>query len=142
MIGVREFLGCAVLCLCGLTVGSLAAERFGWLGALLGFIVGVLSVFYITYGVLSAWVRLVQAGPWMPQCHTGKCKGGYEMGDDSDFESLVVDGEVIYHCRCGYDYVLLDGGRRFLERLPDGTLKPYMRHRAFRGWYPDKRAVT
>jgi len=48
-----------------------------------------------------------------------------------------VDGESVLRCKCGRDYVTRDAERRLMERLPDGTLKPYMVRRNYRGWVAD-----
>ncbi len=137
MIGCREVLGCVVLCGCGLAAGSFAGKRFGWVGFALGFPVGFVGAFLAIYGGISAYLRLDQAGPRLPPCHTGVCRGGLRPSDDGDYELLMVDHDIVHRCKCGRDYAMRGGGRRFLERLPDGTLRPYMRHRPFRGWFPD-----
>jgi len=137
MIGLGELLGCCLFSMCGLAVGALAAERFGWVGALVGFPVGFVGAALVSYGVVSAWVHLHQAGPWAPPCHTGRCKAGRDFLDDGDYESLRIGDDFVHRCRCGRDYVMRKAGSRFMERLPDGALKPYMMHRPFRGWFPD-----
>jgi prepilin-type N-terminal cleavage/methylation domain-containing protein len=53
-------------------------------------------------------------------------------------EALWLAGLRLPRCHSGRDYVR--DGRRFMERLPDGTLSPYMVHRPLRGWSPDARA--
>ena len=57
----------------------------------------------------------------------GRPFGGYSparFGDQTGFR-----------CRCGHEYLKLD--RRFVRRLPDGTLEPYMVWKLFRGYVPD-----
>ena len=82
-------------------------------------------------GIVGAYVYLEKGkGRWQPPCHTGSCKGGRRLGEEGDYEA-------VHRCQCGRDYVMRDGGKRFLERLPDGTFRPYMVHRSLRGWFPD-----
>jgi len=89
----------------------------------------------------SAYVHLEQAGPWVPSCHTGRSKArrwpSLRDRDQGDYERVWVGDDSVLRCRCGRDYVTREAGRRFLERLPDGTLKPYMVHKPRRGWFPD-----
>jgi hypothetical protein len=139
MVGMDCVLLVLVLGACGLAVAWFGAERFGWLGCLLGFALGAAGGFAILYGVLQACAHLWKGrGGWFPPCHTGRCRKGAPLEKGGDYESTMVDGELVYRCKCGRDYVMLDGGSRFLERLPDGTLRPYMIHKPFRGWFPDR----
>ena len=136
MVGFRELYGCVLLTFCGLGVGSLAAVRFGWPGAILGFAVGFVGAFLLIWALVWTICFLEQSGAYLPLCHGGTCRGGRKPMDKADYEWARKQG-VDYRCKCGHEYVMKGGGRRFLQRLPDGTLKPYMVHRPFRGWFPD-----
>ncbi len=120
---------CLLLCLCGLLVGSFVNYFMGWVGGVVGFAVAVA-------GAILAWrgiERWYQAGPWVPPCHTGRCQGTREVWAFGDYQLVRMGDDMVHRCRCGHDYVITDRGRRFMERRPDGTLKPYMVHRPFRG---------
>ena len=115
-----------------------------------GWVVGAVSflVFWLLLVVLIAVLfplaMLVEyarrGGPRYPSCHNGTCTGrrwpSLNYADRGDYTLTVVDGEAVLRCRCGREYVERPPGR-FMERLPDGTLRPYMVHRNYRGWFPD-----
>jgi len=58
--------------------------------------------------------------------------------DLGDHKYAMVDGGSVLRRKCGRDHVDDPPERRFMERLPDGTRKPYMVHRPFRGWSSDE----
>jgi hypothetical protein len=67
--------------------------------------------------------------PSYPPCRTGKCHS-------SDYRVRRSDnGSFALFCACGMPY--RKRGRRFYEMQPDGSLRPYLVWRAFRGWFPD-----
>ena len=143
MIGHSELLwlvvACIVLLVCGLAVSSWVGERFGLVGRIVGFVVGVVGTALLVSGALIAFVRLGYAGPSLPPCHNGTCRAGVwpALPDEGDFELIIVGDMDVYRCKCGREYVLTYGDHRCAERLPDGALKPYMVHWSFRGWFPD-----
>jgi hypothetical protein len=138
---LKELFGCLVLCACGVMSSVLAGRHFGFLGYVIGFPAGFLGTALALFGVGWLYLYLDQAGPRVPACHTGRCRvpRGVLNDDWGEYEMAGRDehGNRIIRCGCGREYVITDGGRRFMERLADGTLKPYMRHRPFRGWCPD-----
>ncbi len=54
-----------------------------------------------------------------------------------EYEGLwLSNDDRAYRCpTCGREYQKV--GRRFMRRLPDGTLDPYMVWKLFRGYVPD-----
>jgi hypothetical protein len=109
-----------------------------WLG-----LVALCALLFLSV-MLHEWLR--RGGPLYPPCHNGTCKGRRWLSltykDWGDYQRVVADGESVLRCKCGRDYVCDLPGRRFLERLPDGTRKPYMVHRPFRGWFPDSKGTA
>ncbi len=118
-----------------------AGHRFGWPGYAIGFAAGVLLPPLLTIGLLLLAEFVRRAGPRLPPCHSGTCVGrrwpSLSERDLGDYVHDSADGESVLRCKCGRLYVTREAGERFLERLPDGTLKPYMVRRSFRGWVPD-----
>jgi len=104
-----------------------------WLG-----LVGVLALLFVGLLVYE-WLR--RGGPRYPPCHNGTCQGrrwvSFVENDLGDCRRTFAEEESVLRCKCGRDYVedLIEG--RLMERLPDGTRRPYMVHRSFRGWFPD-----
>jgi len=130
-----EMLGCVVLLAGGLAVAVAGGRHYGWLGVLIGFPVGFLGMGVIFLLLIAVPELLWWAGPMYPPCHTGSCQWREWSPGFGDYRFAKVDGDLVLRCRCGRDYDRR--GRRFMERLPDGTFKPYMVHRPFRGWFPD-----
>jgi hypothetical protein len=126
--------GCLVLlCAWGLMVALPVNRSLGWVAGVVGFALAIA-------GALGGWYaieRWYAAGPFLPACHTGKCQGTREAWGLGDYQLVQVGDYVVHRCRCGHEY-MMRRGRRFMERVPDGTLKPYMVHRPFRGWFPDR----
>ncbi len=138
---VQEWLGVFLLCTLGLTVSLVAGERVGWIGYVVGFPVGIVAPIVAVWSIAWASEYVRRGGPRFPPCHAGTCKGrrrpslrGHDRGD---YERVMVGDDSVLRCKCGRDYVTREAGRRFLERLPDGTLTPYMAHKNFRGWFAD-----
>jgi len=132
---LSELLFCLVLLLGGLVGSSVGGLHFRWVGVLVGFPVGFLTTAAALFLLVSIPESLWLAGPMYPPCHNGCCKGRVWPADIGDYDSVSVAGDPVLRCRCGRDYD--KEGRRFMERLPGGTLKPYMVHRPFRGWLPE-----
>ena len=128
-----EVLACSVLVAVGVAVAVAGAKHYGWLGAVIGFPVGFIGTLLLVYLLIAIPEMLWLAGPKYPPCHNGCCR--WREWSTGDYEIKNVDGDMVLRCRCGRDYDRR--GRRFMERLPDGTFKPYMVHRPFRGWFPD-----
>jgi hypothetical protein len=130
-----ELLFCLMLMLGGLVGSCVGGLHFRWIGVLVGFPAGFLATAVAVLLLMAVPESLWLAGPMYPPCHNGSCRGRRWPADIGDYEIKNVDGDIVLRCRCGREYDRI--GRRFMERLPDGTLKPYMVHRPFRGWFPD-----
>jgi hypothetical protein len=74
----------------------------------------------------------------LPICGNGKCKSGL-LSDFGDYEPAEYKGKLggYFKCRCGTLYHRDRKKGRVAEVLPDGTEKPYMIWKPFRGWRPD-----
>ena len=119
-------------------------QQRGWLAgvaALALFCLALLGCLFLVFGLLLVGEFIKRGGPRYPPCHTGKCRGrrwpSLHDKDMGDYERVWVGDDSVLRCKCGRDYVTQDAGRRFMERLPDGALKPYMVHRDYRGWMAD-----
>ncbi len=132
----------------GLAAAARTSQTHGWLGAIMGAIGGflftalaLLGCFFLLFGLALTGEFIKRGGPRYPPCHTGKCKSrrwpSLDDRDMGDYEQVGVGDDRVLRCKCGREYVGGDGERRFMERLPDGTLKPYMVHTDYRGWVPD-----
>jgi len=101
-----------------------------WLFGIFGFIAGG----FITWLALKN--RLLFFFPF-PLCRRGKC---YRLGTDCVWRigtlfGYETKGIYSYKCRCGDVYIR--EGKRFMELLPDDTLRPYKKLIAFRKWADD-----
>ena len=106
-----------------------AVHRYGWRGGIGRFIL-VFVVLPLVPFALGLLVSAVYSGmPSYPACRTGNCRS-------SNYQRRTLDkgGHALF-CGCGTPY--RKRGRRFYEVQPDGSLRPYMVWRAFRGWFPD-----
>jgi hypothetical protein len=141
-VNLHDCLMMLVVLLAGLFVASYGAKHFGWAGFLLGIPVGLIVAFGVLYAVafVAACLEalLWEGMPMLPPCGNGKCKSGL-LTDFGDFEPEEVDGEFGYfRCRCGKLYFRDRKKGRVAEVLADGTHKPYMVWKPFRGWRPDE----
>ena len=121
----------AIFHACALVVaGWLGFERLGVVGAIVGALAAALGLwlFYKTIRLLEIVWR--KRYPLRPTCRNGICPA-------SNYKRLEVRRDcLVYQCGCGTTYVYK--GTQFLELLPDGTLKRFMRKRAgLGGWEPD-----
>jgi hypothetical protein len=106
-----------------------AVHRYGWRRGVGGFLFVyiVLPLVPIALGLLAS--AIYWGMPSYPACRTGKCRS-------SNYQRRTLDkGGYALFCGCGTPY--RKRGRRFYEVQPDGSLRPYMVWRAFRGWFPD-----
>jgi len=118
--------------------------RYGWRGAV-GGLIFVLIVLPLVVSVLGYLAELIYLGrPWYPSCRSGNCRygnrghtGDYKFrGPNGDYEFRRLDnGKFGLFCSCGTRY--RKRGRRFYEVQPDGSVRPYMVWRPFRGWFPE-----
>ena len=144
-VGLHDCLIMVVILLGIFVIASYGFQWFGWAGFLLGVPVGLAVAFGVLYGVALLWATLealIWGGiPYLPPCGTGKCKSGL-LSDFGDFEPEQVGGHWGYfRCRCGKLYFRERKKGRVSQMLPDGTQKPYMIWKAFRGWRPDSAAM-
>ena len=135
-----ELLWLVLVLLGGLVVARYAGARFGWLGFVVGFVAGGVASSGLLLG--GIWLLIVSVGmftgtPTFPLCGNGKCSATWTR-QPGDYRPEKAGGRLVVRCRCGLQYVRR--GRRVLEVLPDGTDKPYMVWRPFRGWCPDGEA--
>jgi len=125
----------------GTIVTMWAAQRYGWLGGVIGFLVGFFGIWAGLYAI--GWiaqfcVRVIYSGrPPRPACRTGKCHSrDYKHVRFNSGQSGGKSGDrYAYRCQCGLHY--RKRGRRFLEVQTDGSVRPYMIWKAFRGWFPE-----
>jgi len=132
------------LAVAGLLPAVRLGQQHGWLAGVAAFALfclALLGCLFLVFGLAHVGEFVRRGGPRYPPCHTGKCKGqrwpSLSDKDLGDYERAWVGEESVLRCQCGRNYVTRDAGRRFMERLPDGTLKPYMVHRDYRGWVTD-----
>lgn len=118
--------------------GHFGRQLLGWPGTVGGAVLG--QVAYVSLVLLLGHAHEWLRRDWPPLCQEGKCRGSFRR-KPGDYEIVVVQDttdrqhHILHRCRCGHYYEHL--GKRFMERLPDGTLRPYMRFRPYRGWFPD-----
>lgn len=141
-VGLPECLLLIAAMLGGMLVAGYAGDRFGWLGFILGGLVG--AALSLTTVWLLTFIWAVAEGlhfdgiPYLPTCGNGNCKSGL-LTDFGDYEWERNDElRAYFRCKCGKLYWRKREEGRVLEVLPDGTMKPYMVWRSFRGWYPDE----
>ena len=111
--------------------GYWIGQKYGrpWTGTLWG--ISIFVVVGIAYFLFSIFAYCYWQ-PMLPICKSGKCR------KERDFEPSATEPEKRYYtCKCGIRYVLQRKGtygRQFMEVLPDGTTKPYMKHSRFGRW--------
>jgi hypothetical protein len=114
-------------------VAMWGAHRYGWLGGVGGFLVGFFGLWAGLSFLADAsnfFIGIIYSGrPPRPACRSGKCHSRDYM-----FESLG-SGQYGYRCQCDLHY--RKRGRRFYEVQPDGSVRPYMVWRPFRGWFQE-----
>lgn len=129
---LMECLCLTALLLLGIAGSGWAYHRFGWFGLILGFPLSIITAWAVLYALLCAASALFEGR--LPRCHTGTCRGGF-WDQEGDYDADFADDGLIYICRCHRQYRRV--GRRFVERLPDGSLRPYLVFRPLRGWRAD-----
>jgi uncharacterized membrane protein YuzA (DUF378 family) len=118
-------------CVCvGLGGGYFGFTNYGWIGAVLGAGAGLSGAFFFVEGLAKVTSMWHTRHPIRPICRNGTCQA-------ADYEWVESwQGYPVCRCKCGTKYTYR--GRRFLEILPDGTLKRFMRKGALRGWKRDE----
>ena len=124
----------------GFTAAAWAKNHYGWIAGIAGFAFGFL-ILPLAFAFLGRVMDLAFEGrPRFPTCRNGKCRS-----DDYKVVSLKGRNRWIgtrygLFCKCGTKYE--KKGRRFLEVLPDGSRRPFMIWRSFRGWFADDAGET
>lgn len=103
-------------------------RRLGTPGYFLGFMVGLIAFYFAALLGVYLFDMVWRGRPALPDCRSGRC-------GLTDYKIEDHGREVHFLCRCRMEYVRR--GYRFLEVLPDGSEKPYLRWRPFRGWEHD-----
>jgi hypothetical protein len=105
------------------------AHAFGFVGAVSAAI-AALACEILFYSALAAIGKMLQRFyPAFPVCRNGKC--GTE-----DYTCLRSEASfAVYVCKCGNTYINVR--RRFLELLPNGTERRFMRRTVFGKWMAD-----
>jgi hypothetical protein len=117
----------------GVAVAVSFWRRWGILGGVIGFPLGLFGLFYLLVGIQEA------VGWWLPS--EPACRCGKGAAGDYKIEVLKEDlfpgaGAILFTCEhCGRRYV--HDHRKFLEVSADNTLHPYMKHAPFGRWRPD-----
>lgn len=114
-------MGCA-----GAVLGS---ARYGWVGGTLGFLLGLAVPAGLVQFHKYMNQMLYRGRPTFPICRNGKCHY-----NDYRYQPVEGGGHALF-CQCGDRYVKT--GRRFMEQTADGSRRPYMIWKAFKGWFPD-----
>ena len=136
-----EVLWLLLILLGGLIVACYAGAKFGWLGFVVGLLAGTLASCGVYVGSILMRCLLIGLStgiPEFPPCGNGKCKYAWTPPFGDYQLSEMVGDRIGVRCQCGSLYV--KQGRRMFEVLPDGTRKPHMIWKPFRGWYPDGEA--
>lgn len=107
-----------------------AAERRGYIGGVLGFVLGfgiAICFWRVLLTVFSLWYLW---RPLRPRCKTGKCRA-----NDYAIVSVSSSGTV-FICTCGDKY--LRKGREFMHVHENGESEPYMIYdNPFGRWHLD-----
>lgn len=136
----------------GFLVGKELGSDYGLLGKVIGGIVGPIA------GVAAALVATLLIAlisepfdrfwrwwrPYLPVCEDGTCSGrdGYRPCEIPEDVCKTVKGLCSRgnRCKCGnvyatgYDYPMRN---RWVRVLPDGKIRPYLKHGLFGRWRPD-----
>lgn len=105
-------------------------NKFGLLGGIIGFPLGLILAFLIIY-ILNILMDLWYVWrPLRPICKNGKCKS-----NDYKWVTRIEDFCPVFICSCGDLY--LKNGSLFIELLSDGSSEPYMSHSFFGRWKKD-----
>jgi hypothetical protein len=111
---------------CGWFSGHYVSQRWGIKGWFMGVPVGVIVPILLTQAALKVYYR---TRPNRPGCRRWKCTAaGYSTAQ------FTPEGAV-FRCCCGDTCVRK--GNRFVELLPDGSIRPYMIRAPFGDWRPD-----
>jgi hypothetical protein len=123
---------------CGVAAAMFGHHLFGWAGAIGGFVLGAAGALFALLWIFKAGSyledMLYRGRPRRPICKNGICQFGDYKGT-WDHAAPNRRHRFQFRCQCGIRYEHM--GRRFMEVLPDESLKPYMVWKPFCGWFPD-----
>jgi len=117
-----------------LGIGRLLSHRLGTPGFLITAV--PVGLFWAVVGFFSlrASIREMRYSLMTrPQCRNEKC---------TSRQYVLIEGGIdyaLFRCRCGDVYVSKAG--RFLQRLPDRSLSPYMKRSESGNWVHDDKMV-
>ena len=136
-VNLQDFLMLMLILLGSFLAALYAGERFGWIGFVVGGAIGLLISLgsFLLLATLMAFLEGAISGgiPYLPTCGTGKCQSGW-LTDFGDFEWETDDqNRALFRCRCGMLYWRDSKKHRVLEVLSDGSAKPFMVWKPFRG---------
>lgn len=120
----------------GLEYGVVYSLIVGILGAASGFLCHV--VFWGSFLLLATWLEHIR--PSYPVCRNGCCHS-YDYEHICFTNELTIQDKwlqekmegIVVRCKCGVKYLSSKKKRRFMEILPDGSLRSYMYHKSFFG---------
>lgn len=124
-----------VFTVAGAVTGAILGAKHGVLWGLGGFALGGVTGYLLFVIVMSPIVWLLM---WfgLPDCCAGSRSDKHLLRRTSS----THEG-TIWRCDCGKTYfetcARLTSGKRFLEVLPDGVLRPCMRRGLLGRWKPD-----
>lgn len=115
--------------LCSVLLAWLLGGRIGVWGYVLGAMLGILAAHFSIHTVLWLIEAVWRGRPPVPDCRRARCGFiDYYVEDEAP-------GPKTYLCRCGIRH--RRRGLRYVVVEEDGTEKPFLRWRPFRGWFPD-----
>ncbi|MHC4476072.1 MAG: hypothetical protein ACYTEL_10525 [Planctomycetota bacterium] len=126
------FVGCVIY------LGERVGGRFGH--TIIGAVCGLCGV-AASVGLLAIVIRLcARWRPPIPACYRcGLYPEALARRDWAEQESRLAEQHKgwVYRCQCGKTYLGTRKHKKTLEVLPDGTVRPYMKHKAFGRWIKD-----
>lgn len=124
-----------VFTMSGAITGAILGAKHGAIWGVGGFVLGGMAGFLL-YVILMFPIVWIVMWFGLPAC----------CADSKHDKHLLrrirsTSEGTMWRCDCGKTYLetraRLTRGRRFLEVLPDATLRPYMRRSVFGRWRPD-----
>jgi len=124
--------------------GVLLAVACGALGFLAGAVAGIIALFII---VVAVWVPRDVFWQWWrpypPPCENGTCRRrDYRIVSVPEADRKIEGlSPIRWICKCGHVYASgtsrgLEG--RWVRVLPEGKIRPYLKHRFAGRWRPDR----
>lgn len=126
--------------------GAILGSGLGLMAGVAGAVLTVLAIAVASEPFDAFWRRW---RPYPPTCENGTCTHRQDYCRTEIPEDVVARVRGLsrfgHRCRCGNvygggcDYPLLN---RWIRVLPNGQVRPYLRHRILGRWIPDKTAVV